>query len=168
MQPDISIITPWLDHPEFIEDYEKATRAAGVEVIVIDNGSAADNAAALRQMIDRLGGKYVRNETNRWFSSANNQGLAIAGGKVVLFLNNDIAADPGWLDDVRQVPPGGLFGAEAGKVQLEQATIGFLGGWCIAARGSRSGGCSAVGMSSSLRCRIGKMQIYRFVPRGRA
>ncbi|HEX4794476.1 MAG TPA: tetratricopeptide repeat protein [Humisphaera sp.] len=134
MQPDISIITPWLDHPEFIDDYEKATRAPGVEVIVIDNGSATDNAAALRQMIDRLGGKYIRNETNRWFSSANNQGLAIAGGKVVLFLNNDIAADAGWLDDVRQVPPGGLFGAEAGKVQLEQATIGFLGGWCIAAR----------------------------------
>src|SRR5580765_6523840 len=118
MQPDISIITPWLDHPEFIEDYEKAVRAPGVEVIVIDNGSATDNATALRQMIDRLGGKYIRNETNRWFSSANNQGLAIANGKVVLFLNNDIAGESGWLDELRQIPPGGLFAAEAGQVRV--------------------------------------------------
>src|SRR5437588_12739747 len=99
-RPDISIITPWLDHTHFIEDYERAVRAPGVEVIVVDNGSSESHAAALRQMIDRLGGKYLRNEENRWFSAADNQGLEVASGAIVMFLNNDIAADAGWLDQV--------------------------------------------------------------------
>src|SRR3569832_1022284 len=97
-RPDISIITPWLDHTHFIEDYERAVAAPGVEVIVIDNGSSESHATALREMIDRLNGKYLRNEENRWFSAANNQGLAVASGGIVIFLNNDIAADPGGLD----------------------------------------------------------------------
>ena len=94
MSPDISIITPWLDRPEFIEDYERAVGADGVEVITIDNGSAKENANALESMTRRLRGKYIRNEENRWFSAANNQGLVQSSGQIVIFLNNDIAGDP--------------------------------------------------------------------------
>src|SRR5579884_429128 len=113
MAPRISIVTPWLDHVHFIADYEAAVRGPGVEVIVVDNGSATDNAAALRAMIDRLGGKYIRNEVNLWFSAANNQGLTQASGDIVVFLNNDIAADPGseWLKQVAaDVADGALYG----------------------------------------------------------
>ena len=134
MSPQISIITPWLDHPEFIEDYERATRADGVEVIIIDNASSSANARALVQMVERLGGKYIRNEENRWFSAANNQGLAPASGSIVVFLNNDIAGDPAWLESVRtDVGERGLFGPTLCSKRIDQFSLTYLEGWCIAA-----------------------------------
>lgn len=135
MVPRISIITPWLDHPEFIADYENAVRATGIEVIVIDNGSASANATALSAMVGRLGAKYIRNEENRWFSGANNQGLAIATGEVVLFLNNDISSEKPWLDDVRRdVVDGNLCGPALIHQSAAGIQIDYIEGWCVAAR----------------------------------
>jgi tetratricopeptide (TPR) repeat protein len=134
-RPDISIITPWLDHTHFIDDYERAVRAPGVEVIIVDNGSSESHASALRQMIERLGGKYLRNEENRWFAAANNQGLAVAGGAIVTFLNNDIAADGGWLDQVRaDVQPDALYGPSLLNIEIDGKPIYYLEGWCVAGR----------------------------------
>lgn len=130
----ISIITPWLDHPEFIADYESATRAQDVEVIVVDNASNPTNGKALHDMVGRLGGKYIRNEENHWFAPANNQGLAISTGQIVVFLNNDISGPPSWLERVRQeVQPGGLYGPELPALEVEGKTVAYLSGWCIAA-----------------------------------
>jgi Flp pilus assembly protein TadD len=135
MQPDISIITPWLDHPEFIEDYEKAVADPAVEVIAVDNGSSAGAAAQISAMVKRLAGKYIRNEENHWFAFANNQGLAVARGAIVLFMNNDIAGQAGWLDQVRKdVQPGGLFGPTASRVNIDKLAVEYLEGWCIAGR----------------------------------
>ena len=135
MSPDISVITPWLDRPEFIEDYGRAVCADGVEVITIDNGSAKENANALESMTRRLGGKYIRNEENRWFSAANNQGLAQSTGHIVIFLNNDIAGDCAWLSQVRRdVQAGMLYGCSAHQTTIEGKTFGYLEGWCLAAR----------------------------------
>jgi len=134
-RPDISIITPWLDHTHFIEDYEQAVRAAGVEVIVVDNGSSETHAAALRGMIGRLGGKYLRNEENRWFSAANNQGLALASGAIVMFLNNDIAAEVGWLDRVQaDVQADALYGPSLLNMEIDGKPLFYLEGWCVAGR----------------------------------
>lgn len=134
MSRKISIITPWLDHPEFIADYESSTRAPDVEVIVVDNASNSDNAKALAEMVGRLGGKYVRNEENRWFAPANNQGLAVSTGEIVVFLNNDISAPPIWLERVRQeVQAGALYGPECVMIEVEGKTVDYLSGWCVAA-----------------------------------
>lgn len=134
MPPDVSIITPWLDHPQFIEDYERAVSAPGVQTIIIDNGSSSANAALLHDMVNRLRGTYLRNEENRWFSAANNQGLRAAEGRIVLFLNNDISAKPGWLDCVRsEITPAALFGPTIGQLVLEGQTIPYVEGWCVAA-----------------------------------
>jgi GT2 family glycosyltransferase len=54
-----------------------------VEVIAIDNASSDDSVALLHA--DTI----IRNETNRGFSAAVNQGLAIARGEYVLLLNPD-------------------------------------------------------------------------------
>src|SRR5258708_6109180 len=132
--PDLSIVTPWLDHPEFIEDYENAVRAVDVEVIVIDNGSSTTNAALIHAMTDRLGGKYIRNEENRWFSAANNQGLAASTAPIILFLNNDISAPSGWLDQVRRdVDETAIFGPMIRQEQVNQSTLDYIEGSCIAA-----------------------------------
>jgi Flp pilus assembly protein TadD len=130
----ISIVTPWLDRPQFIEDYERSVRHPEVQVIIIDNGSASANAAAIRQMVARLGGIYLRNETNRWFSAANNQGLAVAQGGIVLFLNNDIVAHGNWLERAaRDVTERALYGPSVPTERVENKPCRFVEGWCIAA-----------------------------------
>jgi GT2 family glycosyltransferase len=125
----ISIVTPFLNHSELCPVFEASTR--GAQVIVVDNGSEPKHAALIEQMVRRLGGEYIRNETNRGYSAANNQGLAVATGDVVVFLNNDVECRPGWLDQVaRDVRPGMLCGPSL----LTKHGWRYIEGYCIAAR----------------------------------
>ena len=69
------------------------------EVILVDNGSSdssvefAENFAKSVQ----LPLSVIRNQTNRGFCAANNQGIAAARGAWIALLNNDAEAEPGWL-----------------------------------------------------------------------
>jgi GT2 family glycosyltransferase len=64
------------------------------ETIVIDNGSSDGSA----EMAEReFGAHVIRNDRNRGFCAANNQGIAIARGEFIALLNNDAEAEPGWL-----------------------------------------------------------------------
>src|SRR5688572_2370036 len=68
------------------------------ELIVVDNASTDDTPAYLRELASL--NPHVRvicNDTNRGFAAANNQGLAIARGKVLVLLNNDTIVSRGWL-----------------------------------------------------------------------
>ncbi len=131
----LSIITPWRNHAELIPDYENAV--SGAQVIIIDNASAPDAAAALRALTDRLHGLYIRNEINAGFSGANNQGLARATGEIVLFLNNDIAAGPSFLDDVcRDTVEDCLVGPLLKTQVVYGVTLPYLEGWCLSGRRS--------------------------------
>jgi len=124
----ISIITPWLDHSELCRMYEKHKR--GAEVIIIDNGSDLLQAELIEHMVGRLNGIYIRNEDNRYFAPANNQGLQAATGEIVLFLNNDVELRPGFLKQVEaDVKPGGLYGPSMGNRHDKD----YIEGWCIAA-----------------------------------
>ncbi len=65
-------------------------RAAGsipLEVIVVDNQSTDGSVEMLRQKFPEV--KLIANQHNPGFSIANNQGLAIAEGEYILFLNPD-------------------------------------------------------------------------------
>jgi GT2 family glycosyltransferase len=53
----------------------------------------ADSLAAAVQLPLSI----IRNETNRGFCAANNQGIAAARGAWIALLNNDAEAEPGWL-----------------------------------------------------------------------
>lgn len=126
----ISIVTPWLDHPELIPEYAAAV-AGAEQVIIVDNASRAETAGQL----ERLATTYLRNESNRYFAPANNQGLAAATGDIVLFLNNDISAPAGWLDRVRrEVQPGVLYGPSLKYQRIDGELLPYLEGWCIGAR----------------------------------
>ena len=131
--PGVSIVTPWRDHPELIADYERAVQ--GAQVIIVDNGSQPEAAAELLAMVERLGGVYLRNEHNAGFAAANNQGFAHAEGDIVVFLNNDIAAPPEFLEAVRRdVQAGELVGAQMGCHMLWGLNVPYIIGWCGAAR----------------------------------
>lgn len=70
------------------------------ELIVVDNGSTDGTVEYLQAQSDI---KLIRNERNLGFAKGCNQGLEIASGDAVLFLNNDTIVTPHWLSRMRKV-----------------------------------------------------------------
>ncbi len=73
-------------------------RAAGSEVVVVDNASTDDTAAVLDRIArDASGAVRVVQEPELGLSAARNRGLAEARGAVVAYLDDDAIPRPGWL-----------------------------------------------------------------------
>jgi GT2 family glycosyltransferase/spore maturation protein CgeB/SAM-dependent methyltransferase len=99
--PLVSLIVPTRDGLHHLERLFPAlttnTTYRSFEVIVVDNGSVDGS-------LDYVKGDWpfpvqvIRNEVNRSFSEANNQGVAAARGDLILLLNNDTEpVNAGWL-----------------------------------------------------------------------
>lgn len=69
---------------------------AEVELIAIDNASSDDSVALVAADAKTL----IRNDTNRGFSAAVNQGIAAARGELVLLLNPDCFLEPEYIERV--------------------------------------------------------------------
>ncbi|MFC2085251.1 glycosyltransferase family 2 protein [Bacteroidota bacterium] len=63
------------------------TKGLKFEVIVIDNNSTDGDVGDLKEEFNEL--IIIKNDNNVGFGPANNQGIQIAKGKYILFLNND-------------------------------------------------------------------------------
>lgn len=83
------------------------------EVIVVDNGSSDGTQTVLAHFENVV--TAIRNEENRGFVDACNQGAAIARGKYLVFLNNDTEVLPGWLhhlvETIEANPANGAVGS---------------------------------------------------------
>ena len=101
---DFSIIIPVHNNLEFtgkcLEGIEKTKGITKIEIIIIDNASSDGTSEYLNELKTNI--KIIRNESNENYSHTNNQGAAIAGGKYLLFLNNDTYPFPGWLDALKK------------------------------------------------------------------
>ena len=111
-----------------------------LEVIVVDNASTDGSPELLREEAKRDGRvRLVLNETNAGFAAANNQGLALATGDVLVLLNNDTAVTRGaFASLVRHLhadPTIGLLGpstneiANEGRVPVGYASLEELPAW---------------------------------------
>ena len=127
----ISIVTPFHNCSELLPDYEKAVM--GAQVIAIDNASDPATSAKLQGMTERLGNgsKYIRNDVNQGYSKANNQGLAIADGEIVVFLNSDIVSAGDWSDRVKNAKKGAFYAPTTGVRVVDGEAIRYLEGWCL-------------------------------------
>jgi GT2 family glycosyltransferase/glycosyltransferase involved in cell wall biosynthesis len=116
-----------------------------IEIIVVDNGST-DGSAELAMGLDLpFPVRVVRNHDNRSFSAANGQGVALASGPLICFLNNDVdPITPHWLGymvetmlarhavavGARLIYPMHRGGARAGSnlpdLSLQHAGVGFV------------------------------------------
>ena len=74
------------------------------EIIFVDNGSTDGTIEFLRQWQTGAPNRIViQNRSNLGFAAGNNQGLAVAGGDIVVLLNNDTVVTEGWLEGLLEV-----------------------------------------------------------------
>lgn len=104
------------------------------EVIVVDNASTDGSAEMVAA--DHPRARLVRNEQNRGFGPANNQGIALARHPLVLLLNSDAYARPGAIaalaeifDDETVVAAGGRLLNPDGSLQNSSANALTL--WAV-------------------------------------
>ena len=108
--PEISIIVPHLNQPDYLETFLAALFAPGTdmsraEVIVVDNGSTT----LPRAVTGRYPGVQLVEEPVPGPGPARNRGATLARGALLAFTDADCRPDPGWLAAIRA-----RFAADAG------------------------------------------------------
>ena len=137
--PVASIVVPVYNHFEHtltcLRAIAECNGSTGFEVIVVDDASSDETA---QRMPSVAGVRYLRNVQNLGFIGACNAGAAIARGDYLVFLNNDTAVQPGWLDALIGTfaahPRAGLVGAKLvypdGRLQEAGGIVfGDASGW---------------------------------------
>lgn len=72
-----------------------------LELVLVDNGSSDGSLELVRRSVGALSISTVANQGNESFADACNQGAALAGGDLLLFLNNDVEPfEDGWLREL--------------------------------------------------------------------
>ena len=115
--PLASIIIPVFNKVDYtlacLAAVASCNEASGYELIVVDDASTDTTNARVSRI---QGLRYVRNPCNEGFIGSCNRGAAMARGKFLVFLNNDTAVQPGWLDALldtfKTYPSAGLVGSK--------------------------------------------------------
>jgi GT2 family glycosyltransferase len=125
--PEVSIVVPTRDNLTYLRlcvESVLASPAEPFELLVVDNGSSDGTAGYLGRLaeLDRRV-RDLRQERNLGFAAAVNVGFEAATAPVLLTLNDDTIAPPGWLARVlghARVPEVGLVGPVTNRSDNEQ------------------------------------------------
>jgi GT2 family glycosyltransferase len=136
----ISIIIIHKDRPEFlnicIQSVHAMSNLNNYECIVVDNASGQETQEYL-DVLQEEGIKVVRNETNKYWSEAANQGVAVADphSKYLVFLHADtVVLDPAWLDvltNIAESQGAGIVGTQLQSYYLRKQKMDFIQEWCM-------------------------------------
>lgn len=112
-----------------------------VEFVVIDNGSTDSTAAALQGWQGRMAKQLtvITNEDNRGFGPALNQGVAVAKGRFLILLSNDVIIEGDYisliestLENERDILGGAqVLDFDTGWNTFNTETIAYVAGWCV-------------------------------------
>jgi GT2 family glycosyltransferase len=102
--PLVTVVVATRDRPQSLDRCLRALAAltyAPFEVVVVDNAPSTRETVAVVQQRSSLDARvrYVR-ELRPGVSCARNRGLGEAWGELIAFTDDDVVADPGWLDGV--------------------------------------------------------------------
>ena len=114
MAPAASIVIPTRARPDYLEvalaSIAPQARDAGAEMLVIDDAGPSPERRAL---VERLGARYQPHPGPLGLNVARNTGVASSSGELVVFVDDDVRARPGWLhsllDAAREHPDVEVF-----------------------------------------------------------
>ncbi len=121
----ISVIIPIYNQIDMTTEciYSVLENTTDAEIIIVDNGSVPPFKAPFTGYIEM---RVIRNEENKGFPFAVNQGIRAAKGETIILLNNDCVVTPGWaegltawLDEFAIIGPVTNFAAGLQRVQIE-------------------------------------------------
>jgi GT2 family glycosyltransferase len=119
-EPTFSVIIPHWNGRHHLDDCLTALRRQSFrdfETILVDNGSTDGSQAYVRRAFPEV--RLLELGHNRGFTGACNAGYGVARGEFIVLLNNDTAAEPGWLAALdaafRRHPQAGIL---ASKLRL--------------------------------------------------
>jgi GT2 family glycosyltransferase len=112
--PSASIVIPTRARPDYLEvalaSIAPQAAASETEVLVIDDGGGSAATAALAA---RFGAHYQPHARPQGLNVARNTGVELSTGELVVFVDDDIRAAPGWLgallDAAREHPDVDVF-----------------------------------------------------------
>lgn len=117
---NVSVIIPTFNNAVMLATtllaFERVQFPESTELIVVDNNSTDDTADTVKSFLVRLPVRYAF-EPNKGVSAAKNRGLRMAGGKLLIFTDDDVPAGSSLDHDTPlRVPqePKGLFLWRAG------------------------------------------------------
>jgi GT2 family glycosyltransferase len=131
MTPSASIVIPTRARPAYLEialaSILPEADEAGVEVLVIDD---AGPSPAIRALVEHLGARYEPHPGPLGLNVARNTGVERSTGELVVFVDDDIRARPGWLgallDAARKHPDVDVFTGPI-EPRLEGSTLRSCG-----------------------------------------
>lgn len=89
--PNVSIIIVSWNVKDFLSECLKSvvrhTKGTSYEIIVVDNASHDESVSMIKREFPEV--RLIENTTNKGFGAANNQGIRIARGQEIVFLNPD-------------------------------------------------------------------------------
>jgi GT2 family glycosyltransferase len=91
------------------------------EVIVVDNAST-DGSTEWLSTLPAARYRIIRNKENLGYAKANNAAARLAGGRLLLLLNNDTVLLPNWLEPMLRVLARAENAGVVGNIQREAAT----------------------------------------------
>lgn len=151
--PVVSIIIPTWNQAKLTFDCISSIKALTKEdcqIVLIDNGSIDQTLVIASDKLLGPGDLAIRNQINRGFAKANNQGLRLSEGEYVLFLNNDtrVLRDTWLYELLSGLRDADIIGSSMGKVLPRSELHAFtwegrgkpsdkwhyLEGWCLFAK----------------------------------
>lgn len=124
--PQVSVITPLfncLARTQAMVESLRATMPRGVsyEIILVDDGSTDGTHEWLKGLGEPF--QVILNERNMGFGAASNRGAAVARGRILALLNNDLVLCRGWFRPMlRTLRALGPTAGIVGNVQLDASS----------------------------------------------
>lgn len=136
----VSIIVIHHNKPAYLnlcmQSIQVCSHLNNYEVIVVDNNSDQETQQYL-DVLHEEGIKVVRNQTNKYWSAACNQGVAMADphSNYYLFLHADtVILNPAWLDvliNISVAKGAGLVGTQLNEYYIQKQKVQFIQEWCL-------------------------------------
>jgi GT2 family glycosyltransferase len=141
---EVAVITPLWNRADltmrFYRSHVSRGLADGAVYVAVDNGSHDATPSILRNLASSFRDFVtIKNEVNRGFGPANNQGYREVESEVVVFLSNDVEVNGDYLSPILAVARDGLLiGGElidwdSGWNSFDGRVVPYIAGWCVAA-----------------------------------